>query len=427
MADYIYQNAIGSGSSIWMYHGSKAEHLLYFLTGEGAQITFSAYSYVVAATLGAALLAVLVWGNAASRIRAVALSLATACAYAVPTLNKVKTPFFGLGFELLLLFCALLSLRFLFSGPWAKGRLFRLTVGGALVVLAGIGLKSSAPCFNWGTRGDGRLGSVEQTCREILQAMKSTEAGRPVKVFLTMHARPINQDTLQWLSRTSGCAYQFVAPALEQIDLDQVKLEMENSLFVLAFDSLSQDSSFDYPSEHLAPATLRLARSLSCLSEVAAFPSFDGTVYHLFKNRFFFGNFGGWSCQEGLNPLEGPYPQWDLPFPVRWGTGSQTRLCLENRDGCPLRLLLSCRTDVAGQVLTICLDGQAVADCAVPASASFRDFDVLLPIREKGQHEVTIRYAVPDSRPQSGGRVVLYKSLQVQAVDPSPSAEPPRG
>lgn len=120
------------------------------------------------------------------------------------------------------------------------------------------------------------------------------------------------------------------------------------------------------------------------------------------------GAFANCVAAEGFGPQEGPYPQWDLPV-VRWGTGCQTRLQVASAAGGAVRLALSCRADVAGQAVTVLLDGKAVFESLVPMGGAFIDLDVPLALTP-GDHEVAIRYAAAGTAPP---RTVLYRRLQM--------------
>ena len=64
----------------------------------------------------------------------------------------------------------------------------------------------------------------------------------------------------------------------------------------------------------------------------------------------------------GFMPIEGPYPQWNLPL-VRWAQGTSARaLFLTDTSGAG-RLTMRARSDIAGQSIEIKSDGEPAGTC----------------------------------------------------------------
>ncbi|MGN6368458.1 MAG: hypothetical protein ACTHN5_09375 [Phycisphaerae bacterium] len=123
-------------------------------------------------------------------------------------------------------------------------------------------------------------------------------------------------------------------------------------------------------------------------------------------------HFGIYETVSGLDPQEGPYPQWNLPL-VRWGLGPATKLSYHG-DGKPLVLKMECLHFGNGyheEHLQIVLNGKTVAegdmtDKVWPASLSFN-----IPATT-GENELEIRYSHWDEVSTPGRPLaMLFKTL----------------
>jgi hypothetical protein len=64
----------------------------------------------------------------------------------------------------------------------------------------------------------------------------------------------------------------------------------------------------------------------------------------------------------GFMPIEGPYPQWNLPL-VRWAQGSSARAVFSTDPSGAGRLTMRARSDVAGQSIEVKCDGEPAGTC----------------------------------------------------------------
>ncbi len=126
--------------------------------------------------------------------------------------------------------------------------------------------------------------------------------------------------------------------------------------------------------------------------------------------------FDGFGKVSGLNPVEGPYPQWDLPE-VRWGIFPETRLEVPSKGVGKWELYMEVRrNDNTGQTLEILLNGESLTRFAFSGAFRFEPIQVALPLRE-GKNEVVIRYGSGDNKDAwPEGRGALFRMLQVRKV-----------
>lgn len=119
--------------------------------------------------------------------------------------------------------------------------------------------------------------------------------------------------------------------------------------------------------------------------------------------------FREWTSIEGLDPPEGPYPQWDLPQ-VRWGVGKRTTLVFE-ADGRERELVMTCRRNEnpmqtmvvrmnGRELLRHTFGGQDFQTIRVPLGAPFGPTTIVLEY---------LREHDPAKNPR--GLSVLFKAL----------------
>lgn len=118
--------------------------------------------------------------------------------------------------------------------------------------------------------------------------------------------------------------------------------------------------------------------------------------------------FVGWEAVAGLQPITGPFPQWDLPV-VRWGYGPKTTLRFTG-NGKPGRLEISFRrNNHVDQVLRILLNGKMLEEFEFDSTFQFHDLQIPLPTR-KGENRIVFEYA----RQEEPDRLaVLFKEIRV--------------
>jgi hypothetical protein len=125
------------------------------------------------------------------------------------------------------------------------------------------------------------------------------------------------------------------------------------------------------------------------------------------------GPFDGWLLESGMLPREGPYPKFNLPR-IQWGLGPRSRLRTDSLPAGQATLHVSLRNLFPDQVLTFRLDGQLVAQQAVPAREAFYEFTV--PINLNGETQtLQIDYAKWEQAPEVP-RAVMFQRLQIEPV-----------
>lgn len=128
--------------------------------------------------------------------------------------------------------------------------------------------------------------------------------------------------------------------------------------------------------------------------------------------------FAGFVDAQGLGAFEGPYPQWGLDAPVRWGTMPGTTLCLLAPGG-DVSLALEGRAAAPGGARAdVALDGKPVGSVRFPPAPTFVRHHLAFAA-PAGAHELTIAYDAGDR----AGHAVLYRSLAL-AIPPPRATDP---
>ena len=123
-------------------------------------------------------------------------------------------------------------------------------------------------------------------------------------------------------------------------------------------------------------------------------------------------SFGQYTTIEGLDPEEGPYPQWNFPV-IRWGTGPATKLKFQAAEGDVHELALDCVTPGASDlVIDIKLNGIRVA------RETMRDAPWPKLLRydlhpHAGTNELEISYSTWDTQTNRRRLALMFSGLRI--------------
>jgi 4-amino-4-deoxy-L-arabinose transferase-like glycosyltransferase len=104
---YIHDILFGTFQHSYEFTGTLREHLLYFLTGVGGSVMLGRFVWILLAMLVAGGLVLTIAGTRRDRFRVIAMILVVLLAWLIPTVNKTKSAYFGLGFDTLAAFSVL--------------------------------------------------------------------------------------------------------------------------------------------------------------------------------------------------------------------------------------------------------------------------------------------------------------------------------
>jgi hypothetical protein len=157
--------------------------------------------------------------------------------------------------------------------------------------------------------------------------------------------------------------------------------------------------------------------------------------FYIFRKS---GPFDGLNPVSGIGPIEGPYPQWNMPFPVRWAIMPASHLIpidgSATSDGAgpdqPLAgpgrydLVLSAATQLDGQEMVVQLDGRELGRYAFAEQSVFYDLSYPVDLTP-GPHQVTLLFKKGQGPNPAFKMAVLFRTLKLQKLsDPGPSTAP---
>ena len=121
------------------------------------------------------------------------------------------------------------------------------------------------------------------------------------------------------------------------------------------------------------------------------------------------GAFSGFVEAAGLRAVEGPYPQWGLARPVRWGLAPETRLWFVGASRA-MSLEMAARHDTADtRPLRVWLTGVLLQRLELPPSRAFEERTVSFQARP-GLNELRLQYG---PRGAEEGLEVLFERLRL--------------
>lgn len=410
---YISDNLYGHDRALWVRTGTTWFHVSYYLTGEAGQfvLRYHLWLLVLVLLIGTAAPVVRARVDPASRSRlrrVVCLAMVTLLALGIPTLNSVKSIFFGAEFQILLVLGSLLSIGMLLRGD--AGRTGKLA-GGAVLAIATLG----GVCLfrfpdSWGQRGDAHVTANNRVVHSVAAlVIANTPPGGTV--FVTS-AGPVSACAMKYIAREQGRLLS--ASSLDRSDdLSAYSTAYDSADCVVAAEAGTTEFFGFLPGTKILTQTLNLIRGRDDFDLAGSVISESGTHLFVFAKR---PAFFDWDSTENLGRLEGPYPLWGLPL-VRWGTGQRTVLRFHADSGGMYRLSITSAAPMEGQFLTYAVDGKAVADRRDDFPlGQVKSFSLPLQV-SAGKHEIVLIYAksLPDASPTVAGHTMLFRRLSLGA------------
>lgn len=416
IVDYVRMVVFSSKSDLWTLPGGVGEQLRFYVFG-GSGREFLGNHAQASLLLGVTVLcSLLVFAKVRRNfsIRWLALIALLILTYAIPTLNKVKSQFFGITFQTLLPVCSVLSLRY--TTGWLREKGFPVWTRTALlgVTLVGSALLMMPLVPSWGgTRGTPATDEEWRMWRlnsEMMHLLEKYSDGKETRIFLTTTGS-INSDTLQWAAARETGLRRFLSPRDMGWDSD-LRLHqgaIANSDLVVAADPGVAGVYEHLPSARLIGETLRMVAGSPDFVEMERLPDGKGRNYYIFKN-IATATFWGWKDAGGFLPLEGPYPKWSLQK-MRWACGPESRIRLDRIKTGHLKLNASCKSQ-AGQEMTIRYGGEVLKKVVFTDPNRFIDFNVEFD-GKSGDDLILFEFTMWKSQSPTRQPAVLFKQLKI--------------
>lgn len=408
--DYIYVSIFGQEKDLWALQLSIPKHAFYYLWGTGGNATMGRWLFVTLALLAG--LSILRWRSVVSDCTRIASIAAVAlAAYVLVSIPAQKSPFLGIVFSCLCLFLFITAAAIILE--WCARR----TRGGSALqaaFCAGL-LAMALSCFqpHWYYRSGGshvaEAPAISERRFALIQTMgekiSASEHNTP-RVFLPAITNYLNADilTFELMKRRKGDAQAFDAHRSGDHSLHLSSVEQ--ATHVVLFDTADPELLQRLPSTAVLPTIVQALQDHPSFRLLAKFPAATGpSTIALFERR---GAFDGVKALSGFLPLEGPYPQWNLPR-VRWALGEEARIRFSEAEWGASRLTFRAHSPLANQVITVLSDGVAAGSCSLPQVGQAVDCAIDLSIAS-GKPEIMFRFARADPS-LDGGRTVLFYGI----------------
>lgn len=425
--EYVHFHSFGVFKDVWEPALAGAERWLYYLAGPGGQLLLSEWLYLWAALAVAS--AVVAWRWHRRAFRAVpAVAAVFLATYVLVTLPAHKNVFLGAALPALMLLTSVEMAVFLVATSRSLSAVPAACARAVPVALLLIG----GARFDWpeSYTEEGRFlarhevleqRALLERVHEIL--LPGDDAG--LHVFFTYIGPYLNPSLLEYRLGQSGV--RRVTCTNLQMNRSPAALERElaTATHVVAWSTGNPNAIQWLPGAVDGQRILdRLAgdRSYVLLAEL---PSPGGGVVFVFQRL---AGFRGHRALAGWGPIEGPHPQWDLPFPVRWGLGPSSRLEIDVPASGAVRLVLDGTSGLAGQELRLKLGEETLARHRFASREDFELVDLVLELAP-GRHSLELAYShwYPPGEDDDRPRAVLFRTVMAWGAErrwPAPRADP---
>ncbi|HEY2589150.1 MAG TPA: hypothetical protein VGI81_25630, partial [Tepidisphaeraceae bacterium] len=280
---YITVNALGANSDIWTLHASRATHLLYYLTGEGAQIMLGRHLALMLVVLVAGAIVLLPRGGKTSVVTAACYAFVLAVAYTGPTLNPIKDQFLAVTFDFLLIAATLKVLTGLLQEDLARPIRTGASVVLLLLLVAGAWY-AKWPMY-WGERNRPDVVMRNRYMNDLYQAIRAHDPDGHGKVMVAVTGVFANADAFGYMADKDGLTdLQFQSDFVNK-DLAAFERWLDLSRFVIIGDPGNPEDDPNTPYSAMLDRTLPLVRGRADYHLVAASPTTAGKNYYLFEHR----------------------------------------------------------------------------------------------------------------------------------------------
>jgi hypothetical protein len=411
---YFYTNIMGDAARFWAGSEGLWTHLRWYLTGPAGRIMLGTQLYLLLAIAGIGALHMSRRGGSGEGWRVAAMGCLLLLLWAMASLNRMKSEFLGLPFQVLLVLASLSGFAAVLRGPRGRLASFWLVVAlGASVLFFRMPHKWSIPVSPGGT-------SERELVDGVYDAVRKASGGRGGSVLVTTVGM-VTPGVLDFYSARDDADLEFRGNIFtESIDSFRDQLAQVDYVIVAEegigppYVSERYGSAEYFPYAHLQNEMIAAIESEGDFDRIARYPvGPNGESFMVFRRQVGFTGFEG---IEGLGPEEGPYRTQHLPI-VRWGLVPGTRIKVHSDGLWPLRFAAIGRSWVPDQHLQILQDEREVASADLVAN-DWRRVEARLDL-PAGDHEIELRYRAAGKGPNA----VLFRSMTVTPVSPdSPAA-----
>jgi hypothetical protein len=347
--------------------GNSLFKALYYLTGPGGKQMLGGQLWILLALIGIALL-FLPQKSREAKIRWGALLVLTSISYAFFSFITAKTPFWGLSFQILMVFAAVAGLTTLLD--WiAKTGLSSTAPCAVAATLAVSGLYFLQPMFPVrGLRGAPDTDFNWDAHERIIDIIAAQNDRSPIVVYL-LAVGEVNGESLLWMCVKRGLNVKITG------DPQSHKLEKHLKAMLAADVVVAPDPGTLAGTHPLLPSAQVTGEILRAVKDDPHFVQADQIAATDGKHLYVFVNnpFRGWTAESGMGPVEGPYPDAHLPR-VRWTFGAETRMIPKGLKPGLITISGRAMSHISNQQMTLHAGQNLVGTVAFPEAHKFVEF-----------------------------------------------------
>jgi hypothetical protein len=415
---YIAQTLFGTNSELWKVHTSLSETLSYYIFNTAMLWREERVIWPLFLILGIAAIALT---SRSRRWEFGSLLLVLLATYALPTWNQTKSAYLGVCFQVLAVWSMLAFANELFHQARLRKNWAGIVLQWTMPVVCLIALWQSLLVFAWpsfSSRNATVDGVRNNTVKQLFDSLHANYAHMEYpRLTLTTVGDIVNPDIFKYLALKEDDKSLETMPSLFTFDPATLQFDIEQSDFVIAATPGTGEVDNTMDSALHADASLALVQARSDLKQLAAVPTIGGGKFYLFVKlrsllAWEFAKFEGFDSSTGLTEPRGPYPQYNLPQ-SRLGLDLQTTLEFTATSTNRMILDMNVRAMPAGQILTVILNGQQVAQFPSSQALFIRHSFQITP--KIGTNQVQIQYTT--NMKQGKEKIaVMYEGLRIIAA-----------
>ena len=411
--DYFRQNTGGANAHIWNFQGSSWSILRAF-TYDGAEALFiGRYLWVLLACIAAVLGWALVTRRHGVAWLVGGLLGTGAVSLAIFVAGRHNSEYFGLYYQLLLLASALTAINALIR---EVPRAVILAPGLLLLGLTPLISTPHMPFWHRAPEADPVHGWNAKIVSALAADLGVTPGGEapstPVAVFVGCTGF-VSSDSMRWICVKDRLPFGF-SDLLASDDPAAQLRAARGADYVVAATPSAKAVFRSLPSAETFPTVLKTLLDDPNFREMKVSAAAN-PPYRLFRNVAQADRLTlrgvldiPWPV-TGFLPVEGPYPQWQLPK-VRWGLlpGSTVSVTAARAEIAKLKFLASAPP---GASVRIKVNGELASE-HVQKTGEAEFTELSLPLRP-GENIVSLDYSVPRVEPTLGTRAFLFRDFEL--------------
>jgi hypothetical protein len=385
MYEHIYVTTFGTEKDIWSVKSNVPGHLLYYVTGPGASLMMGYWLAVTAAALFISLSLAYANRIRIEPIRLGGLFLVCTLGYLGVSIPAHKSVFLGVVVSSFVLMAfvrsMIFNLRILSGSRWRGWHAAYISAAMLTALLL----------YQWPWQGEPERWTTSLQRRDLVSKLALQIGAQPIEhatVFFVGLAKDLNPHALRFELLRHRVRGVTVTDRHRSNDMSDYKVLIDVSDFVVTFTNDNDEVESWLPSAQVIPAVNASLSTSSSFVRLSTFrsPSGHGDI-ELYMRRLPFSDI---YAEEGLERLEGPYPQVHLPR-VRWGLGPAMSFRVKRpADGHGL-LRLTAQSFIRDQSMDVVVNGREMTRCAFSMTTGVKMCDVRLR-QSHGESNVVVRF-----------------------------------